>query len=119
MMTRIKKIKDFMKNPKWVGLLAAAALPLQTGCAQAPVQPRPTAVPVNPTAAPVTPTAVPAFETGSASSEISPPAAEVVRLAESGVGEDVLLAYIQNSQGSFNLTADHVLYLKDVGLSTP
>ena len=48
---------------------------------------------------------------------LSPGAAEVVRLAGSGVGDDVVLAYIQNSQAPFNLTADDVLYLKDIGLS--
>ena len=41
----------------------------------------------------------------------------MVRLAGSGVGDDVVLAYIQNSQAPFNLSADNVLYLKDVGLS--
>jgi hypothetical protein len=48
---------------------------------------------------------------------LSPGAAEVVRLASSGVGDDVVLAYIQNSQAPFTLSADGVLYLKDVGLS--
>ena len=48
---------------------------------------------------------------------LSPGAAEVVRLAGSGVGDDVVLAYIQNSQAPFYLSADAVLYLKDVGLS--
>jgi hypothetical protein len=48
---------------------------------------------------------------------MSPGAAEVVRLATSGVGDEVVLAYIQNSQAPFNLTADHVVYLKDLGLS--
>ena len=41
----------------------------------------------------------------------------MVRLAGSGVGDDVVLAYIQNSQAPFSLSADDVLYLKDVGLS--
>ena len=48
---------------------------------------------------------------------VSPPVAEVLRLAESGVGEEVVLAYIQNSSGGFNLSADQILYLRDVGLS--
>ena len=41
----------------------------------------------------------------------------MVRLATSGVGDDVVLAYIKNSQAPFNLSADDVLYLKDIGLS--
>ena len=48
---------------------------------------------------------------------LSPGAAEVIRLAGSGVGDDVVAAYIQNSQAPFNLSADDVLYLKDIGLS--
>jgi len=48
---------------------------------------------------------------------VSPAVAEVLRLAESGVGEEVVLAYIQNSSGGFNLSADQILYLRDVGLS--
>jgi hypothetical protein len=47
---------------------------------------------------------------------ISPAAAEVVRLSESGVGDDVVLAYVQNSQGRFDLSADAILYLKDLGV---
>src|ERR1051325_724956 len=49
---------------------------------------------------------------------LSPGVAEVVRLAESGVSQDVILAYIQNSNNQFNLSADQILYLKDVGLSS-
>ncbi len=49
--------------------------------------------------------------------QVSPPAAEVVKLASSGVGDDVVLAYIRNSQAVFDLNADQLLYLKDVGLS--
>jgi hypothetical protein len=49
---------------------------------------------------------------------LSPAAAEVVRLGESGVGEDVITAYVQGSQSTYNLSADDILYLKDVGLSS-
>jgi hypothetical protein len=49
---------------------------------------------------------------------VSPAVAEVLRLAESGVGEEVVLAYIQNSAGGFSLSADQILYLRDVGLSS-
>jgi hypothetical protein len=86
-----------MKNLKWIGLLAWLAFPLLSGYAQTPGAPEQAqaAVPAN----------------------LSPGAAEVVRLAGSGVGDDVVLAYIQNSQVPFNLTADNVLYLKDIGLS--
>src|SRR5215471_4423364 len=50
---------------------------------------------------------------------LSPNVAEVMKLAESGVGEDVVLAYIHNSQAPFNLGAEDILYLKYVGLTSP
>src|SRR6266404_1187939 len=46
-------------------------------------------------------------------------AAEVVKLAESGSSDDVILAFIKNSPSTYNLSADGVIYLKDVGLSAP
>src|SRR5690348_1209822 len=50
----------------------------------------------------------------SAPPAVSPPVAEVIRLTQSGVGEDVVLAYIQNSPAAFNLSADQILYARDV-----
>jgi len=50
---------------------------------------------------------------------LSPGVAEVMKLAESGADEDVVLAYIQNAGSIFNLTADQILYLKDNGVSSP
>jgi hypothetical protein len=87
---------------KWVGLVASLAFPLLSGYGQTPEA----AVPGAPAQAQA---AVPV--------NLSPGAAEVVRLAGSGVGDDVVLAYIQNSQAPFTLSADAVLYLKDIGLS--
>ena len=83
---------------------STAALSLALFSAQG--QPAPTNVPVNPD-----PTQV------EAPANMSPAAAEVVRLATSGVGDEVVLAYIKNSQSAFSLTVDHVVYLKDLGLS--
>ena len=79
-----------MKSMKWLGLVVAVALPVLSGSVQAPA---------------------------TAAAPISPNASEVVKLAGSGVGEDVVLAFIQNSQSMFNLTADNVLYLRDLGVS--
>ena len=45
----------------------------------------------------------------------SPALAEVVRLLQAGVSEDVLLAYITNSTEVFNMGADEVLFLHDLG----
>ena len=89
----------FMKNIKWVGLVTVLSFPLLSGYGQAPEA------------------AAPGQAQAAAPANLSPAAAEVVRLAGSGVGDDVVLAYIQNSQAPFNLSADAVLYLKDVGLS--
>jgi len=50
--------------------------------------------------------------------DLSPMAAEVVRLAEAGTSDEVLLAYIQNSTTPFSLMADQILYLKDIGLTS-
>ncbi|MEI6781785.1 MAG: DUF6600 domain-containing protein [Verrucomicrobiota bacterium] len=92
-----------MKTMKWVGLAAVLAVPVLSGFGQTPEAPAPGAPTQAQTAAPV---------------DLSPGAAEVVRLAGSGVGDDVVVAYIQNSQAPFNLSADDVLYLKDIGLSS-
>ncbi len=91
-----------MKNMKWVGLVASLAFPLLSGYAQTPGAPVPGA---------------PEQAQAAVGANLSPGAAEVVRLAGSGVGDDVVLAYIRNSQAPFSLSADNVLYLKDVGLS--
>ena len=93
---------NIMNNAKWVGLVTALALPLLSGYGQTPEPAAPGAPGQAQPAAPVS---------------LSPGAAEVVRLAGSGVGDDVVIAYIQNSQAPFNLSADDVLYLKDIGLS--
>jgi len=50
---------------------------------------------------------------------LSPGASEVVRLEQSGLGEEVILAYVRNSQTAFDLGADGILYLKDVGVTSP
>jgi len=102
-----REFNYFMKIMKWLGLLTAAALPLFSGHAQAPETqvPGPNGQLENQT-------------TTAAPSDLSPGAAEVIRLAESGSGDDVVLAYIRNSQSAFNLSADHILYLKDLGLSS-
>jgi hypothetical protein len=91
-----------MNNTKWFGLVTALAFPLLSGYAQTSEMAAPGAPGQAQVAAPV---------------NLSPAAAEVIRLAGSGVGDDVVVAYIQNSQAPFNLSADDVLYLKDIGLS--
>jgi hypothetical protein len=100
------KSHNFMKNLTIPGLFAALAVVVRVGNAQEPY----------PSAAP--PPRPPPGQPAAIQANLSPGAAEVVRLAQSGVTEDVVLAYVQNSQASFNLSADGVVYVRDVGLSS-
>ena len=50
--------------------------------------------------------------------KLTAPLAEVLRLADSGVEESVLLAFVTNSPSFFNLGADEIIYLNDLGLSS-
>ena len=88
-----------MKMTKWVLLISAMSLPLYEGLAQSPADAPPPAA--------------------AAAPDLSPNAAEVVRLAEAGTSDDVVLAYVQNSTATFNLSADQILYLRDIGVSSP
>ncbi|MEO6182171.1 MAG: DUF6600 domain-containing protein [Verrucomicrobiota bacterium] len=49
--------------------------------------------------------------------DLSAGVSEVVKLVQSGVGEEVLLAYLEKSGRTFNPTVDEIVYLKDLGLS--
>ena len=44
------------------------------------------------------------------------PLAQVVRLAQAGVDESVIMTYVTNSGSTFNLDSDKIIYLKDIGL---
>jgi uncharacterized membrane protein YgcG len=46
----------------------------------------------------------------------SAPLAEMIRLANAGVEEEVLLAYAKGSQVAFHLGPDEIIYLTDIGL---
>ena len=48
---------------------------------------------------------------------LSPWFYEIERLTQAGVEEAVVLSYINNSAGTFNLTADQVISLKNLGVS--
>jgi hypothetical protein len=47
--------------------------------------------------------------------KLSPWAAEMVKLAEARIGDDVMYSFIDNS-GTFNLGADQIVYLSDLGV---
>ena len=50
--------------------------------------------------------------------KISPAASEIVKLAQAGVGEDVMLSYIDNATQAFRLTPDGIVYLNDLGVTS-
>ncbi len=43
---------------------------------------------------------------------------EIAKLAQSGVSEEVILTYVDRYQARFNLSADQIVYLNDLGVST-
>jgi uncharacterized protein DUF6600 len=48
----------------------------------------------------------------------SPALAEVIRLVQAGVSEEVILAYVSNSTNVFQLSSAEILYLNDLGVSS-
>jgi hypothetical protein len=51
------------------------------------------------------------------SQKLSHDTTQVIQLTQSGIDESVVLSYIRNL-GAFNLVADHIIYLNDVGVSS-
>jgi len=49
----------------------------------------------------------------------SPALAEVIKLAQAGVGEDVLMAFVTNSTAVYEIGSNEILYLHDLGLPAP
>jgi hypothetical protein len=106
------------RNLKWLGSVAAAVLPLVAGYAQTPSSTASSTASSTPAAAaPSAPNpgdAAPGAQSGFAQN-----VAEVVKLAHSSVGDEVLIAFIKNSQSPFGLSTSDILALKDAGLSSP
>jgi hypothetical protein len=48
--------------------------------------------------------------------DLDAPVAEVVELVEAGVGDEAVIAFLQNSKNSYELSADDILYLNDLGI---
>ena len=44
---------------------------------------------------------------------------ELIRIAGSGVEENVMLAYVTNATGTFSLGSEEIIYLNDVGVPVP
>lgn len=58
----------------------------------------------------------PAPKLATAPEKLSAGIHEIVELAERGVGEDVILAFISNWPQRYNLTAEEIVYLTDLGI---
>jgi hypothetical protein len=54
-----------------------------------------------------------------ASIKPSPALAEVIKLAESGLDENVMLAYVSNSPSAFGLGSEEIIFLTDIGVPGP
>ena len=50
---------------------------------------------------------------------ITPALADVIKLVQAGVGEEVLMTYITNSVDIFNIGPNEILYLHDLGVPGP
>ncbi|MEY4384890.1 MAG: hypothetical protein RLY20_173 [Verrucomicrobiota bacterium] len=114
-------------------LLVLAGLPFLNGCTSAKSEAddsRPNVVVVEsaPSAAPAVsvapasenvPAAAPMSASFSAPSSVnlSPAAREIAKLAQSGVDQGVMIAYITNSSSAFRLQADDIVYLNDIGVA--
>ena len=84
-----------------------SATPVSTAQAAPAMPPAP-----NTTAVIATPATIP--------SNIVPtsPLAQVVRLAQAGVDESIIMVYVTNSSRTFNLDSDKIIYLTDLGVPT-
>ena len=77
----------------------------------------PSAVTAGSTSAPLPPTGADSVQPAPAG--LSPWAGEIAKLVRAGIHDDVILTYINGTEGTFNLTADQIIYLKNAGASAP
>ncbi len=89
-----------MKQPTILAMLLAAALPLGAWAATDVSDPAPPA---------------PVFNQDVL---LSRPARDVAKMTSSGVSDDVVKAYIDNSPAPFSLTADNIIRLQSLGVSS-
>ncbi len=116
----------FLPILKWSALVAVSAL--FVGCQAestmavqelTPVKPAVTNVLTNAANAPALQVASEPIPEPPAPSipKISAQLQDIVTLAERGVGDDVLLAFVAKAPAPMNLTAEEILYLNDLGIS--
>jgi hypothetical protein len=106
-----KKISfKFILVPAFLAALWMGSQSPQTASAQDPLPPQTGIVPDS--ASPDTPTAAATLPP-----DVDPdsPLAQVIRLVQANVEQSVILAYISNATNLFNLNAEEIIYLNDLG----
>ena len=63
-------------------------------------------------------TAAPTSVAASAPVNLPPVLAEVLRMSEAGMSDDVITAYLQRSANAYPVDADQIIYLHDMGVSS-
>jgi len=99
------------KSPEAVPIFKGANALEPAVAAEAPVPAGTNAVPDQPT--------VKVVQTPAPPDDVkpSPALAEVIKLVQAGVGEEVTRAYVSNSTKPFNVSSDQIVYLNDLGVS--
>lgn len=97
------------RNMSWLGLVAFLTVPVYAADSPAPAASEAAPGPVAQVRRAPAPTPP----------GLSPKAAEVLKLNAAGVGDEVILAYVNNCQSPFNLSANAILSLKEAGLTSP
>jgi hypothetical protein len=90
------------------GLIVVIALPLCSGYGQSLVAPTSSSTVAVP---------APNINFGSPATNLPSNAAEIVRLSSAGLGDDVVLAFVNTSKSLYSLSANDILQLKDLGVS--
>jgi hypothetical protein len=65
----------------------------------------------------LTNSAQPSPATLPAGMQLYPGTQEVVKMAQAGISDDVMLAYVTNSNARFGVSSDQIIYLNDLGVS--
>lgn len=66
----------------------------------------------------ITQTTTQAASTAAAAPQLAYGAAQILQLAHAKVGDDTIISYIKNSENSYALNVDQIIYLQEQGLST-
>lgn len=51
--------------------------------------------------------------------QVSPWLNEVIKLAQAGIEEGVMLSYVEGTPGTFNLGSDQIIFIRDLGVPNP